>query len=204
MGEFHIGEFDDDKQCSRLLTLLSHYPPALVLTERNALTPHTQQIFKTVLCNVIKEQLTNETQFWTSTKTLKILAEKYFISPEDNQTEWPPLIKSLQDENDHLGLTAAENYDLCLRALGAIIFYMTKCLIDEQIMAMAEYVIYVPPDNYIGTTQLDVVAKTLQTTVNRNRNMVLDSVTLSNLKVCNNEYSLLSALDHCCTKFGKR
>lgn len=30
IGEFNISEFDDDKQCSRLLTLLSHNPPVLV------------------------------------------------------------------------------------------------------------------------------------------------------------------------------
>lgn len=30
IGEFNISEFDDDKQCSRLLTLLSHNPAVLV------------------------------------------------------------------------------------------------------------------------------------------------------------------------------
>lgn len=30
IGDFHVGEFDDDKSCSRLLTLLSHHMPVLV------------------------------------------------------------------------------------------------------------------------------------------------------------------------------
>jgi Mismatch repair ATPase (MutS family) len=30
IGEFHVGEFEDDKQFSRLSTLMSHYPPCRV------------------------------------------------------------------------------------------------------------------------------------------------------------------------------
>lgn len=46
IGDFTIGEFDDDQQCSRLLTLMSHYSPVLVLHERNGKTPHTEKIIK--------------------------------------------------------------------------------------------------------------------------------------------------------------
>lgn len=30
IGDFHLGEFEDDKNCSRLLTLVSHHMPVLV------------------------------------------------------------------------------------------------------------------------------------------------------------------------------
>lgn len=128
------------------------------------------------------------------------MAEKY-VQTSDNRSEWPDVVKMMQDKCDHLGLTPAENYELALRAFGATVWYMTKCLIDEQIIAVAQYFVYVPPDNY-GDIQLQ--ASKSVANVNRNRHMVLDSITLSNLKVCNGEGSLLSALDHCCTKFGKR
>lgn len=32
IGDFHVGEFEDDKSCSRLLTLISHHMPVLVST----------------------------------------------------------------------------------------------------------------------------------------------------------------------------
>lgn len=144
--------------------------------------------------------MATESQFWTASKTLKVMAEKYTVT-SDNRLKWPDVIQMMQDKGDHLGLTPVENYELALKAFGATIWYMTKCLIDQQIMAMARYSVYVPPDVY-GDAQLE--ASRSVANVNRNRHMVLDAITLSNLKVCNSEGSLLSGLDHCCTKFGKR
>lgn len=46
IGEFNIAEFNDDKQCSRLLTLLSQNPPVLLLHERGNISPTVQSIFK--------------------------------------------------------------------------------------------------------------------------------------------------------------
>lgn len=199
IGEFNFGEFQDDKQCSRLLTLLAHNPPVLVLHERGSVSPRVQQIFKSVLCHTMKEVLLPETQFWNGGKSLKVLAEKYFC--KNNKTVWPDTLRITQDSNDHLGLTPHSNYSLALKALGGCLWYLTKCIIDEQIMSMARFVIYAPPD--VEFKDEDEVTKQMAKRIT-NKNMVLDSITLSNLKVVGDEKSLYNTLDNCCSKFGKR
>lgn len=198
IGDFTIGEFDDDKQCSRLLTLFAHNPPVLMLYERGAISSRVAQLFKSVFANKLKEALLPDSQFWNGEKTLKILAEKYLHSK--NGTEWPDAIKSTQDSNDHLGQTPNANYRLALKALGGCIWYLTKCVIDEQVLAMARFSIYVPPDSAVEMD--DITAKLARNTFNKN--MVLDSITLSNLKIVGGEKSLFNTLDNCCTKFAKR
>lgn len=44
IGDFMIGEFDDDDQCSRLLTLLSLYTPVLILHERTGMSENTAKV----------------------------------------------------------------------------------------------------------------------------------------------------------------
>lgn len=200
LGQFHIGEFEDDKHCSRLLTLLSHYPPVLVLSEREGISPRTAQIFKTVLSNVLQEKLLSSTQFWSGEKTLKTMAEKYFC--KDNTVEWPETIRAMQDDGDLRGNTPAAEWTLALKAIGGCLWYLSKCLVDEQIMSMAQFSFYTPPDDANTSDMTAVASKFAASTLNRH--MVLDSISLSNLKISDDENSLLSTLDHCCTKFGKR
>lgn len=199
IGEFNIGEFDDDKQCSRLLTLLSHNPPVLLIHERAGISQIVQQIFKVMLSNTLREALLPDSQFWHAEKTLKQLSEKYYGF--NNDKEWPDVISITQDSKDHLGLTPNENYRLALKALGGCVWYLTKCVIDEQIMSMAKFSLYTPPDMTIEDLD-QAVANIAKKTWNKH--MVLDSITLSNLKIVDDEKSLFNTLDHCCTKFGKR
>lgn len=204
IGEFTIGQFNDDKHCSRLLTLLSHNPPVLVLYERTVMSPRLTQIFKTALCNTLKESLNPDTQFWSAEKTLKTLAEKYFA--RNDRIEWPTVIRITQDDRDHLGLTPNAGFSMALKALGGCLWYLTKCLIDQQIMDMARFSVYTPPDMTTSESQqnqLRDVANQLSKQ-NFSKHMVLDSITLSNLKVINDDMSLYQTLDQCCTKFGKR
>lgn len=207
LAEFHIGEFDDDQHRSRLLTMLSHHPPALLLSERGALSPATAQIFKSVLANVLQERLLSDSQFWSAPKTLKHMAERYF-SPKLVSTEWPSLFVRMQMADDPLGLTPANDWSLALRSVGACLWYMSKCLVDAQIMSMAQFGVYDPPDMQqqkmaVDAVGSEIVRKTAAMSL-RHRSMVLDAISLSNLKICNDERSLLATLDNCCTKFGKR
>lgn len=199
IGEFNIGEFDDDKQCSRLLTLISHNPPVLVLHERGGISLAVQKLFKAMLSNSLREALLPDTQFLSAEKTLKKLSEKHYGM--SNSKGWPDVIRITQDDQDHLGLTPNPNYQLALKALGGCLWYLTKCVIDEQIMAMARFTFYTPPDIKIDDLEkcaAEVVRK------NFNKHMVLDSITLSNLKIIGEDRSLFNILDNCCTKFGKR
>ncbi|EDW70562.1 probable DNA mismatch repair protein Msh6 [Drosophila virilis] len=199
IGDFHVGEFDDDKSCSRLLTLISHHMPVLLLHEKSALSSRTQQILRTVLGGILKEQLPSAgNQVCSAEKTLKLLAERYYAGngTEDN---WPLVLRTMQSDTDHLGLTPADPYKLALKALGQCIHYIAKCKLEPKVLPMARYQLYVPPDQEQEANTKQPLAATL-----RRSHMVLDATTLSNLRIVGEEHSLLSTLDHCCTKFGKR
>lgn len=96
---FHIGEFTDDQQCSRLLTLLAHYPPVLILLEKNGVSSRTNQVLKSSVQNVLKEYLLNEIQFWNADKTLLTLVERYYTT--DGNVAWPQVIKGMLDIGRH-------------------------------------------------------------------------------------------------------
>ncbi|EDV52086.1 probable DNA mismatch repair protein Msh6 [Drosophila erecta] len=197
IGDFHVGEFEDDKNCSRLLTLLSHHMPVLLLNEKSALSQRSQQIVRTVLGGILKEQVPgNGTQACSAEKTLKLLAERYYAG-SGSDDNWPLVLRTMQSDMDHLGLTPNDNYKLALKALGQCIFFIHKCKLEPKVLPMARYQLYVPPDQLADAKP--AVASTL-----RRSHMVLDATTLSNLRIIGEEHSLLSTLDHCCTKFGKR
>ncbi|XP_043861932.1 probable DNA mismatch repair protein Msh6 [Drosophila santomea] len=197
IGDFHLGEFEDDKNCSRMLTLLSHHMPVLLLNEKSALSQRSQQIVRTVLGGILKEQVPgNGIQACSAEKTLKLLAERYYAGngADDN---WPLVLRTMQSDMDHLGLTPNDNYKLALKALGQCIFFIHKCKLEPKVLPMARYQLYVPPD------QLEDAKPAVASTLRRSH-MVLDATTLSNLRIIGEEHSLLCTLDHCCTKFGKR
>uniref|UniRef100_A0AAG5D554 DNA mismatch repair protein n=1 Tax=Anopheles atroparvus TaxID=41427 RepID=A0AAG5D554_ANOAO len=203
IGQFHVGEFDDDNQQSRLLTLLARFPPVLVLHERAPAAGSTggmQRIFKTLLANVKREALTNESQFWSGEKTLKYLAENFYGGSANESSKWPEVLRMFVDDTDSLGLTPKESQQLALKALGGCVWYLQRCLLDQQVLALATFEQYVPLDELNGIP----AGSDRIRAANANRFMVLDSITLNNLKVVGMEGSLVERMDHCCTKFGKR
>ncbi|MGH0172526.1 UNVERIFIED_CONTAM: hypothetical protein FKN15_063799 [Acipenser sinensis] len=76
VGKFHVGQFQDDRHCSRFRTLVAHYPPAQLLFEKGNLSVETRKILKASLASVIQEGLQSGSQFWDASKTLKVLAEE--------------------------------------------------------------------------------------------------------------------------------
>ncbi|KAL5292296.1 MSH6 family protein [Megaselia abdita] len=209
IGDFYIGQFRDDKSSSRILTLLSHYSPVLVLYEKASISERSQQIFKSALCNVIKENIPGN-QFWDGSKALKYLAENFYTHSEESDKEkWPEMLKVMQDEGDHLGLTPKKSFSLALKSLGGTLSYAVRCKLAEKIMNMAQFQLYIPPDKNVSEDK--DISKILETTKDKidtlhlkKKNMVLDSVTLLNLKIIEGDDSLLKTIDMCCTKFGKR
>ncbi|XP_005181193.2 probable DNA mismatch repair protein Msh6 [Musca domestica] len=195
IGDCYLGEFDDDKNCSRLHTLLSHHMPVLVVLEKANIGEQTQDIMRTVLSGTLKEYMpANGSQQSTAEKTLKELAENYYACNGDN---WPLVLRTMQDESDHLGLTPHRDARLALKALGLCVNYMKKCKVAEKVLPMARYHLYEPPD----ATSKSPMKKS--PTMHR-AHMVLDATTLMNLRITGEEHSLQSTLDQCCTKFGKR
>ena len=53
---------------------------------------------------------------------------------------------------DALGLTASSDYELAVSALGACIWYLSKCLIDHDIVSLKRFELYEPVDQDVRTS----------------------------------------------------
>ncbi|KAG7462668.1 hypothetical protein MATL_G00187230 [Megalops atlanticus] len=207
VGRFHLGQFQDDRHCSRFRTLVAHFPPAQVLFERGNLSAESRKILKASLSSALQEALAPGTQFWDAAKTLKVLAEEDYFKEsggEDGEA-LPAALKAMTSESDSLGLTPGEGYELALSALGGCVFYLKKCLVDQELLSMANFEEYVPVD-----VEMEQSGGSASFFAQTRQRMVLDGVTLANLEVLQNgstggtEGTLLERLDSCCTPFGKR
>ncbi|XP_069351176.1 DNA mismatch repair protein Msh6 isoform X8 [Eulemur rufifrons] len=205
LGKFFIGQFSDDRHCSRFRTLVAHYPPVQVLFEKGNLSVETKTVLKGSLSACLQEGLIPGSQFWDASKTLRTLLEEgYFREKlnEDSGVMLPQVLKDMTSESDSIGLTPGEKSELALSALGGCVFYLKKCLIDQELLSMANFEEYIPLDSDIVTTTSPgaIFTKT-------NQRMVLDAVTLSNLEIFQNgtngstEGTLLERVDTCHTPF---
>uniref|UniRef100_A0A2K6S4I6 DNA mismatch repair protein n=1 Tax=Saimiri boliviensis boliviensis TaxID=39432 RepID=A0A2K6S4I6_SAIBB len=208
LGKFFIGQFSDDRHCSRFRTLVAHYPPVQVLFEKGNLSKETKTILKSSLSSSLQEGLIPGSQFWDASKTLRTLLEEgYFREKlsDDIGVMLPQVLKGMTSESDSIGLTPGERSELALSALGGCVFYLKKCLIDQELLSMANFEEYIPLDSdTVSTTRSGAVfTKAYQ-------RMVLDAVTLNNLEIFLNgtngsaEGTLLERVDTCHTPFGKR
>ncbi|GFO37513.1 DNA mismatch repair protein msh6 [Plakobranchus ocellatus] len=207
IGTFHVGQFEDDRHLSRFRTLIAHYTPVQVLYERGKVSSETWQLINANLTSALKEGLTSGTEFWESGKTLKALAEEAYFKNDEEDVDWPQAIKAMLSDNDTLGLTASESKDLAIRALGAVVWYLQYCLLDHELLSMKKFETYIPMD--VSKSRSDQQkAQAVQDI--KQRHMVLDGVTMSNLDVVWNsgtqstEGTLLERLNYCSTAFGKR
>ncbi|KAI8437534.1 hypothetical protein MSG28_011837 [Choristoneura fumiferana] len=194
IGLFHLGQFKDDKHSSRLLTTLAHFPPALIVYDRKSTTPRTSKLIATHCHHARREPQTA----WSPEKTLKTLAENYYRTNADG--DWPEGLKPFLHEGDALGLTPAANCYLAIKALGGCVSYLTQCLLDIQILGMSQFTSYSPPD---------VLNKTLSQEERESKweggcTMVLDAITLRNLRIVQDEGCLYDKLNFCATAVGKR
>ncbi|XP_066863742.1 DNA mismatch repair protein Msh6 isoform X2 [Kogia breviceps] len=205
IGKFFIGQFSDDRHCSRFRTLVAHYSPVQVLFEKGNLSVETKMILKGSLSSSLQEGLIPGSQFWDAAKTLRTLLEEgYFTDKlnEDSGVMLPQVLKDMTSESDSVGLTPGEKSELALSALGGCVFYLKKCLIDQELLSMANFEEYIPLDS-------DTVRATRPGAVfaKANQRMVLDAVTLNNLEIFLNgtngstEGTLLEKIDTCHTPF---
>ncbi|XP_059421667.1 DNA mismatch repair protein Msh6 isoform X1 [Carassius carassius] len=209
VGRFHIGQFQDDRHCSRLRTLVAHYSPAQVLYEKGNPSAETLKIFKAILSSTLQECLNAGSQFWDAQKTLKVLAEEDYFNEsktdEEKASVLPLTLKAMTSECDALSLTPKTGYELALSAFGGCMFYLKKCLVDKELLSMGNFEEYVPVD-----VEMEQAGGASCFFAQTRQRMVLDGVTLANLEILQNsstggpEGTLLERLDMCCTPFGKR
>ena len=115
LGCFHLGQFEDDANLSRLRTLLAHYPPGELLQPRGGLSQDTYNCLAAT--GARRELLRPGEEFWDASKTLLFLKKAEYFKSEDGKFHWPENIASLLEPSDTLGLTASKMGDMAVRTL---------------------------------------------------------------------------------------
>ncbi|VDM18764.1 unnamed protein product [Hydatigera taeniaeformis] len=116
---------------------------------------------------------------------------------------WPADLLRMLDPADTLRRNVLPEYELAVRCLGAVIFYLRYCLTDTEILSLGLIHEYRPVD-------ASSVLTLGQPFYEQQVNMVLDSVTMRNLEIVVSNFNgtlegtLLERLDSCCTSFGRR
>ncbi|KAK1791060.1 hypothetical protein P4O66_002102 [Electrophorus voltai] len=110
----------------------------------------------------------------------QILFERGNLSAETRKI-FKKTLKTLAEDDYFKEVKEGEGYELALSALGGCVFYLKKCLVDQELISMANFEEYVPVDVEIEQAggQLSFFAQTRQ-------RMVLDGVTLTNLEILQN------------------
>nr|XP_033324145.1 probable DNA mismatch repair protein Msh6 [Megalopta genalis] len=193
IGDFYLGQFEDDRCSSRILTLLAHYPPVHVVYERGNLSQKTLQILNNTLAACMKEPLLRETQFWSALTVLKNLHEGEYFKQADSSFSWPRGLQPYLNQGDSLGLTPADDKELAVHALGGCVYLLKDYFLEQQLLAQGRFKSYIPPDYSKESSGASKFAN----------NMVLDAISINNLRIFG-DGSLMKTLDRCCTPFGKR
>lgn len=197
IGNFYLGQFEDDRYRSRLSTLLTRYNPVEIISAKRGVSSDTSQVWNAACPNAIHELVSSNSECWDPAKTLRSLAESDCFKV-NGDLDWPDGIRPLLDESSSLGLAAKEDSELALRALGAIHWYLKECKLEQELFSRRSFQIYHPDDEQ---SKLDI---------SFGSHMVLDGMTLRNLDVLVNssvgsaQGTLLERLNRCNTAFGQR
>ena len=125
IGIFHLGQFTDDKNLSRLRTLTAHFPPAEILFEKGGLSNTTTTFLTSSLPGARREGLKRGSEFWESDKTLNVLVEKEYFTGEGDEMVWPEALQEFIDCSDSKVAHSVSSGELAVRALGAIVWYLS-------------------------------------------------------------------------------
>ncbi|OAF67544.1 hypothetical protein A3Q56_04728, partial [Intoshia linei] len=196
IGHFYVASFKDDRHTSKLRTMISRFKPSQVLIERTNYSENFKTMLKTNLSHVYIEKLKKNTEFMSFDAAINAIRNNsclYWPNSKENESDLPQYVFDvLKGVIDPTKLKKLE-----IQCLGSILWYLKRCLIDEQIFSSAVF------------EQVDMDQFDSQNSHNLN-NMVLDSVTLANLELLENNtdkstnYTMMGVLNRCSTKFGQR
>ena len=161
-GEMGICQFKDDRDRTKLETLLAKLKPQEVLLERGWLTKLSTRMLKNMLpSGALWNWLHSEKEFWDEDRTKsELLIANYFSADKEGNGEiesWP---EALQNSKD--------SAPLAFSAYGALVFYLRYLKIDMDIVTMGNVQIFDP--------------------LKKAGQMILDGKTLTNLEVFENSW----------------
>ncbi|VDN19755.1 unnamed protein product [Gongylonema pulchrum] len=179
VGRFYIGRFLDSGTRSALRTLFAHHQPAQILYERGRVSASTMAVYNNALSAVAKEALIPKKEFLTAENTLKLLAnEKYFGGTYE---KWPIVLLKMIDRSS-LVPKCDPAYEASMSALGAVIWYLKRCLVDVDMISMRQFELYKPVDLTGPLPEEKEEPKTGEA-LWRGRRLVLDGLTLKHLNI---------------------
>lgn len=85
-------------------------------------------------------------EFWDETRTLKeLVSGGYFSSmgTEDDNFDWPKVLKEMLDSSDPVRATVADGYQLAISALGACVWYLRQCCIDHELLSLKNFEVHI-------------------------------------------------------------
>ncbi|CAJ0567662.1 unnamed protein product, partial [Mesorhabditis spiculigera] len=208
VGRFTLAHFVDDEYYSRLRTLLASFQPVQVLLERGGTSQSMKNLIDSMLSSVPCEQLSPKSQFLSGEATVKMLCDTNYLGPDSSN--WPKVLNEYLDQNSAVA-RPAQRFEAVWTALGGVLWFLKRCLIDVDMVTMRHFEEYDPELEPHKATGLTGDAKW------KGRNMVLDGVTLENLNLIPVEakiagkrdtvtasYSLYNVVNYCATPFGRR
>uniref|UniRef100_A0A0N5AS05 DNA mismatch repair protein n=1 Tax=Syphacia muris TaxID=451379 RepID=A0A0N5AS05_9BILA len=213
VGTFYISQFEDDSSRSCLRTVLAHYQPSQILYERGRISNGTNAVLQNVAGAVFKEALVPRKEFLTSTDALDLLLTKVYLGT--NVNEWPLVIREMLSK-DSVVPKCSPDYELCFSALGTVLSYLKKCLIDVDMITMRKFERYTPPLNMCFDHKSEHALKMEEW---KNKCLILDGISLYNLNIVppltgirkscvqdssTSKFSLYNTINKCVTSFGKR
>ncbi|CAG9816577.1 unnamed protein product [Phaedon cochleariae] len=187
IGTFYLSEFQDDKHFSKMLTIFSEFPPALILTAKGGVHDKFTELLNCHFRDVRKESLLSKTQFYTADDTLEKLCGACYFRSDDGNLRWPEVFKKIAN-----ACIAKDEYRLSIRSLGACLWYLKDSKLDIHVFSMGKFEWYDPLD--LGSSEKN----------NQKDYLILDAATINNLSLLGSKGSLKQTLDRCETPFGKR
>ncbi|CAL1277104.1 unnamed protein product [Larinioides sclopetarius] len=209
IGKFTLGQFKDDRHRSKLLTLIALYPPVEILYERSSISKKTFELLNHHLTGTTKEVISSF--HWDSQRVLRFLQKTEIFTKEDDTIEYPETLMQMLDPDDKFLETPLKQYELAFRSLGACLRYLQQCCIEDSLLSMKLFEVYVPLDEVHSASIKDEIQRvSMKNSNNFKKHMILDGVTLQNLEIVpmlssgNAEGTLFGTMDYCSTSFGKR
>ena len=176
-GQSYLGRFTDDRNRSRLRTLIVQIDPKQIVYKKNKLSQQTLSLIKMEAKYAVHHALFEDDQFYSSEQCKNILKEEKY---------WKNGFNSYP-----LALQKAWTHQLTMNAFGGILYELQHSIHDHEILPHSEWSIYDPLSRKC------------------NDYLTLDGSTLANLEILKNNEgtrkgTLISFVDHCCTKWGHR
>ena len=227
IGTITLAQFQDDKQRSRLRTMIARFTPSEVLLEHNkegeAVRAHSEETLGCVklMASAASVDFLRGEEMPSADGAVKVLKKGGYFAGADgrgsgDEAAWPEVMCAvLQGVGDG-------SSSLVMSAIGGALWQLKRSFIDHDIFSLGKVAGYVPPDEAAAAASAhDEVLSAVQTALSNaadvdgaggelGEHMILDAVSLANLEILLTSFeqkekgSLWAFVNRCMTPFGRR